>query len=744
MSNIEASLRLEISNFQTELAKAKGEAGKLRSDLEKKTAGIEQAVLGRTEKYKAIADSAKKEIKSLQAQMSEMKITPDWGTKRADMAGFRASMMQQGQEGGTALSLGIGRGMSGAALVGVVATGIMAVKNAVKNANADESMAIRLKVLVGDEGVAKQMTSELKTLGAKTPLDFPELANAAKLLVSFGEDAKQVPETLARIGDISQSIGAPIGEIAELYGKARVQGTLFAEDINQLTGRGIPVIQEFARILGVSEGSIKKLGSEGQITFPLLEAAFISLTSEGGRFHNMMKEVGASGEGLESRTLDELKAISTEFGKPIASKWKSSLEWLLPYLGSVKRELRIINGDSSVFGEEKAAANSGEAAVKAQADAKARAAEIEAKAREATEAKIAEAEADRQSKLAEKKAKEREVELKHLKGLRDEIEKMSFGMLPDEAQLQKLQQRLGEVFFDAQLSAGESFSPSIASLQDLVKQRRASGDSVGEASALNSLKEALAIQRDLDTLQEKMRSRAAEMSMDRQKAREDAAKELEKAKEKAAEDQKSAKQRQQMLEDYRAEMDILDERVNGEKEKADAMQRSLDILREARDLQKSMKLSEDESLKLAQRRADLEGQLQKQQGGDARYDENGRRRTDGRKKVDAHIYSQDGPGGKPLSGLDQFYERNKPGSRLRDTFKFPGLDSLDSITGKPLRDTFQFPGLDAYDALQKRPTGDQAQRNAAAETARPQGDASVAAAVQVVVQNLPAILQALQ
>jgi hypothetical protein len=52
-----------------------------------------------------------------------------------------------------------------------------------------------------------------------------------------------VPETLRRIGDVSAGVQAPVGEIVELYGKARVQGRLFAEDINQLTGRGILIIQ---------------------------------------------------------------------------------------------------------------------------------------------------------------------------------------------------------------------------------------------------------------------------------------------------------------------------------------------------------------------------------------------------------------------------------------------------------------------------------------------------------------------
>ena len=33
-------------------------------------------------------------------------------------------------------------------------------------------------------------------------------------------------------GDVASGLGIPLGELSEIYGKARVQGTLFAEDLN--------------------------------------------------------------------------------------------------------------------------------------------------------------------------------------------------------------------------------------------------------------------------------------------------------------------------------------------------------------------------------------------------------------------------------------------------------------------------------------------------------------------------------
>ena len=80
---------------------------------------------------------------------------------------------------------------------------------------------------------------------------------------------------------------APVNEIAELYGKARVQGRLFAEDINQLTGRGIPIIQELAKQFGVSDSEVKKLVESGKVGFPNIERSFMDMTSQGGKFRRL-------------------------------------------------------------------------------------------------------------------------------------------------------------------------------------------------------------------------------------------------------------------------------------------------------------------------------------------------------------------------------------------------------------------------------------------------------------------------
>jgi tape measure domain-containing protein len=223
-----------------------------------------------------------------------------------------AAALQKGfNVAGTAFKASIGAAMAGgAAAVGV---GMKAVTTA-----ADfEQTKVAFTTLIGDAAKAEQTLGKLRELGAKTPFEFPELADAGRKLIAFGESADSVPETLRRIGDVSAGVQAPVNEIAELYGKARVQGRLFAEDINQLTGRGIPIIEELAKQFGVSDSEVKKLVESGQVGFPAIERAFVSMTSQGGKFAGMMEAQGKTTGGLFSTLKDSINEVFLTLGTPI-------------------------------------------------------------------------------------------------------------------------------------------------------------------------------------------------------------------------------------------------------------------------------------------------------------------------------------------------------------------------------------------------------------------------------------------
>lgn len=185
---------------------------------------------------------------------------------------------------------------------------------AIKFAGNLEQTQLALEVLLGDAAKATQIKDEWTQLAAATPFDSADIDEAGKKLLAFDIEANKVTDTLRRIGDISAATGSSISDIADIYGKAKVQGRLFAEDINQFQGRGIPVLQSLAKVLGVAETEVRDLVSEGKVGFPELEQAFNLMTDEGGRFNGMMEKLSTSTLGKFNSMVDNAQLTLASFG----------------------------------------------------------------------------------------------------------------------------------------------------------------------------------------------------------------------------------------------------------------------------------------------------------------------------------------------------------------------------------------------------------------------------------------------
>ncbi|MEM6836256.1 MAG: tape measure protein [Cyanobacteria bacterium P01_C01_bin.120] len=182
--------------------------------------------------------------------------------------------------------------------------------NAVRLGNEADQSRVAFETILGSADEAKTVLQDLTDFAATTPFEFTGVRQAGQSLLAFNFQADELKPTLTAIGDIASGVGTDFNELATIYGKARVQGRLFAEDVNQLTERGIPIIQEFAEQFGVADSEVKKLVEEGKIGFPELEQAFISLTSEGGKFFGLMEKQSQTFGGQLSNVNDTIDQFS--------------------------------------------------------------------------------------------------------------------------------------------------------------------------------------------------------------------------------------------------------------------------------------------------------------------------------------------------------------------------------------------------------------------------------------------------
>jgi tape measure domain-containing protein len=180
-----------------------------------------------------------------------------------------------------------------------------------------EQLSISIENFVGSAEKGQQVLQTLEQFSVKTPFTPDQVAEAGKALLAFGEPVEALEPTLQKIGDLAAGTGKDFNELTVIYGKARVAGTLFGEDINQLTEAGIPIIDEFAKIMGVGTDQVKKLASEGKISFPILQQAFKNLTSEGSKFGGLTEKLSQTTGGLLSTLQGQFNQILRQIGQKL-------------------------------------------------------------------------------------------------------------------------------------------------------------------------------------------------------------------------------------------------------------------------------------------------------------------------------------------------------------------------------------------------------------------------------------------
>ena len=156
---------------------------------------------------------------------------------------------------------------------------------------------------------------QLVKTAATTPFDLQGVANGAKQLLAYGENVENVNDDLIRLGNIAAGLSQPLGDIVYLYGTTMTQGRLYTADLNQFTGRGIPMIRELAKVFGVAEGEVKSLVEAGKVGFPEVQKVIQNLTNEGGMFYNLMQEQSKTITGQISNIEDAVSTMFNEIGK---------------------------------------------------------------------------------------------------------------------------------------------------------------------------------------------------------------------------------------------------------------------------------------------------------------------------------------------------------------------------------------------------------------------------------------------
>jgi len=204
----------------------------------------------------------------------------------------------------------------------VAGVGIMAKK--VVSLGADmEQTRVAFGTFMGDTEKGNTLIAKLNEFANFTPFDNAEVIKSGKMLLSAGMSSDKISTSLKTLGDIASGVAMPLDELSQIYSKSMNKGKLQAEELNQISERGIPLMAELSRMTGKSTAEIYKLAESGSITSDVLTTAFQNMTSEGGTYFNLMEKQSQTLGGKWSTMVGQLQTIGIKLGEaliPVLSK----------------------------------------------------------------------------------------------------------------------------------------------------------------------------------------------------------------------------------------------------------------------------------------------------------------------------------------------------------------------------------------------------------------------------------------
>lgn len=218
-----------------------------------------------------------------------------------------------------------------------------------------QQLEIAFETMLGSKSKAHELMQQIEETAAKTPFDLDGVANGAKQLLAYGESADKVNDTLVRLGNIASGLSLPLNDIVYLYGTTMVQGRLYAADVRQFTGRGIPLVKELAKMYGVTADEINNMVSAGKIGFPDVQKVLNKLTDEGGQFYNLMEKQSKSLTGMISNLGDTWDQVQDHLGEQNQDLFAGAINAAGYFLEHLEDILKMVKAVAIAYGSYRAA-----------------------------------------------------------------------------------------------------------------------------------------------------------------------------------------------------------------------------------------------------------------------------------------------------------------------------------------------------------------------------------------------------
>lgn len=332
----------KLENAKGKLASIEAQSGKNTKEYEEQKKAVDDLQKQYDESSTA-QDKNKKSLSQLAVQMNNAKADVIKTTKEIDNLGKESDgsakqvdnlSKKMGDADGTSKNLNDGFTVLKGTMANLASQAISKVVDGFKSlvggaADYQKSMeyyTTSFTVMTGSADKASETVKKLADIGATTPFDMPQLADATSLLMNFGFNADDAVGSMMMLGDISQGSADKLDSISRAYGKMSSAQKVSLEDINMMIDAGFNPLQEISEHTGESMQSLYDRISKGKMSVDEITESMKRSTSEGGKYFKSMDAQSQTLDGRLSTLSDTINSKLGEALQPILQK--AADEWI--------------------------------------------------------------------------------------------------------------------------------------------------------------------------------------------------------------------------------------------------------------------------------------------------------------------------------------------------------------------------------------------------------------------------------
>ena len=349
----------EVQRAGTELDKVKLAAAALNKEWGKTPQELQvqiqalKLVQAETQKYRKDGITLTAQWRKITGAIDEAEKELKQLGDAAEGAGKEVEKIQQNSKKGDLTGQFLKANLAARALEETFKMVVGAIQNIVSTAFEMETLEIQLQAFTGGAEQAEQALREFSEIAAGTPFDLGQVANAGKIMMAFGVETDTATEATKNLAVVATATGGDLNNLARNLGQIAAQGQAYTRDLTQFAIQGIPIWSEMSAVTGKTVGELKKLATEGKISFEIVNTALKNLAAEGGKYAEIVKAYNNTMAGQLSRLrtntqnfalgmINAAKDVAEAFGTDLYAPMKAinnELEYWGKELPNIVRQL---------------------------------------------------------------------------------------------------------------------------------------------------------------------------------------------------------------------------------------------------------------------------------------------------------------------------------------------------------------------------------------------------------------------